>query len=520
MYLRTRKNKSGSTSVFVVASKRFKNKKHPRSIVVKSFGSSNDPKEIALLCEKGRKFASENSYTSFLRINNENDIENCKVKTIGFEHFYGEFFKRYFTTKLFKNINNQILKNLVLMRVAQPVSKLKTSTIASDYNCSGLTINKIYKFMDTLNSTNIANIKKHVFSHTKKLLGHKSINVLFYDLTTIYFENNNISDLKNFGFSKDGKSQHVQINLVLIVTEHGLPIGYEIFPGNFYEGKTLLPVLLDLRKNYNINNVTVVADSALLSAYNLKLLAENNFNYIVAARIKNLNKKLKQQVLTSEQYLPLNDDIKYKVIPLDSISLISCYSKNRAEKDNSERELTLQRIKKFLGKSAKDKLKGILKKPYIKLSKQSTIMLDESKLIDCKELDGYFGFYTNTKNDPKSVIDQYKGLWQVEQTFRITKHNLAIRPVYHYRDRRITAHFAICFLALSLIRTVEYFLKKNHQEISIEHLHQALIQIKSVQINNKNQAFNIISDLPDNISYLYQLFNITKPKKFSSIPNY
>ena len=472
------------------------------------------------MCEKARKFASENTYTSFLRINNENDIASCNVKTIGFEHFYGEIFKRHFTGQLFKNIDAQMLKELVLMRIAQPVSKLKTASIASDYNFSELTINKIYKFMDTLNPATITNIKQYVFMHTKKLLTHGEISVLFYDLTTIYFENNNTSELKRFGFSKDGKNQHVQINLALIVTEHGLPIGYEIFPGNFYEGKTLLPVLLSLRKDYSINNVTIVADSAMLSAFNLKMLAENNFKYIVAARMKNLNKELKKQVVVTEKYLALNDDIKYKIIPLGSASLIACHSKNRAEKDNYERELMLQRIKRFLGKSAKDKLKGMLKKPYIKLSKQSTIVLDENKLEDCKKFDGYFGFYTNTNNDPKTVITQYRGLWQVEQTFRITKHNLAIRPVYHYKDRRIAAHFAICFLALSLIRTVEFFLKKNHQEISIECLHQSLSKIKSVQINNKHQLFNIISDLPDNVSNLYQLFNIAKPKKFSLISNH
>ncbi len=128
--------------------------------------------------------------------------------------------------------------------------------------------------MDKITEPVIANIKQEVFLNTKRLLETKSLNVLFYDLTTIYFENNNVSDLKMLGFSKDGKSQHVQISLALIVTEHGLPVGYEIFPGNIYEGKTLLPTLLKLREVYKIQDVTIIADSAMFSSFNINELTQ------------------------------------------------------------------------------------------------------------------------------------------------------------------------------------------------------------------------------------------------------
>jgi transposase len=518
MYVRTRKNKSGSTSVFVVASKRLKGKKNPRAIVVKSFGSSKDPEQIKSLHAEANKFAAEEKYSAFLRINDDGDIESSKTKVVGFKQVYGKIFDRYFSDMKLGKIDYRLLEELVLMRIAQPVSKLKTTEIASDFDFTDLTINKIYKFMDSLDATVIDKIKNHVFLNSKKLLGKENINVLFYDLTTIYFENNTDSDLKKFGFSKDGKSQHVQISMALIVTDFGLPIGYEIFPGNIYEGKTLLPVLLKLRKDHPVNDVTIVADSGMLSKDNLAKLAEHNFKYIVAARIKNLKSSLKKQVITKENYSNLNEDIVYKTIEVGGVSLIACYSKKRAKKDYYDRQLTLQRLEKFIGKSVKDKLQGTLKKSYVKLSGESKIMIDEQKLMEAAELDGYFGFYTNANIDPKDVVIQYRNLWQVEQTFRITKHNLAIRPVYHYKDRRIEAHFAICFLALALIRTTEYLLQQSNQHISSERLHQLLNQIRVTQITSKKQRFNILSDMPSEMSEIYLALQLSPPKIFLPLP--
>lgn len=516
MHVRVRKNKSGSTSVFVVACKRFPGNKNPQPLVVKSFGSSSDPAKIAALYEEAKEFANNTKYSPFLRINNENDIKECKIKNVGFEQFFGKIFDRFFAkTDLQLSENDfQIMKQLSLMRIAQPASKLKTSEIASDFNCNELSSNKIYKFMDKLTDDNIEKLKKHIFNNTRKLLGSNKLRVLFYDLTTIYFENNNDSELKKLGFSKDGKSQHVQISLAFIVTQFGLPIGYEIFAGNIYEGKTLIPTLTKLRTDYGISDVTIIADSAMFSHLNLQELIKHKFNYLVAARVKNLNSKLRKIILDNSNYKKLNDDIDHKLIKLDNKYLVICHSKERSAKDAYERGKTISRLEKFIGKSAKDTMRGALKKPYVKLSKASTVELDVQKLEQAARLDGYFGFYTNTEAETQAIIEHYRGLWQVEQTFRITKHNLAIRPVYHYQDRRIAAHFAICFLALALLRTTEYLLIRSGNSISLEKLNYMLEQIKSVQITTKKQKFYIIADPPPEIHSIYQALQIPKLQIF------
>ncbi len=519
MHVRVRKNKSGTTSVFVVACKRFAGKKNPQPLLVKSFGSSKNPREIDALYKEAQQFATSTKYTPFLRINNENDIESSTIKNIGFKQVYGTILKQYFHIEELGLTNNncQILRELILMRIAEQVSKLKTSSIATGYNCSELSLNKIYKLMDKIIDPVIANIKQQVFSNTKKLLATNSLNVLFYDLTTIYFENNNTSDLKMLGFSKDGKSQHVQISLALIVTKFGLPVGYEIFPGNIYEGKTLLPTLLKLRNTYKIQDVTIIADSAMFSGLNIAELTQHGFNYVVAARVKNLNIALTKQLLCQDSYQKLNEDIRYKTINLGKMQLIVCHSKKRAEKDDYERKVTIKRLEKFLGKSTKNTMRGSLRKPYITLTKDSTITLDVEKLEQMKKFDGFFGFYTNTDASAQTIIDQYRGLWQVEQTFRITKHNLSIRPVYHYKDRRILAHFAICFLALAAVRTAEYLLMQGGGlSISTEKLHQLLRQINCIQILNKNQIFSITPNLPSEINNIYSILKIPKLKLFTA----
>ena len=254
----------------------------------------------------------------------------------------------------------------------------------------------------------------------------------------------------------------------------------------------------------------------MLSSFNLNELTKHGFSYVVAARVKNLNATLTKELLCQDGYKELNGDIRYKNISLDNVQLIVCHSKKRAEKDDYERKITMRRLERFLGKSTKNIMRGSLKKPYIKLTKNSTIALDIEKLEQIKKFDGFFGFYTNTNASAATVIDQYRGLWQVEQTFRITKHNLSIRPVYHYKDRRILAHFAICYLALAAVRTAEYLLLRSGLRISVEGLHRLLQQINCIQIINKNQKFLITPNIPSEVNGIYSVLKIAKPKIFTS----
>lgn len=520
MYIRSRKNASGSTSVFIVDSQRIEGKKHAKSIMVKSFGSSSDPERITALLAEAEIYKNHLLKTSIhiakpLHIASASDITSCNVQNIGIKELYGTVFKKFFATTNLPRINSNLLEEIAIMRIAKPLSKLRTAEQAKNFGCTEITLNKIYKLMDNLDDKNISKLKKAIYKNTSYILGDKEkIDVLFYDLTTIYFETNSRDALREFGFSKDGKSQHVQITMALMVTKHGLPIGYELFPGNIYEGKTLIPTLIKLRDQYQIDKVSVVADSALMNKINLDDLSKNNFNYIISARIRNVTKELTNDILDQEDYINLGEKMRYKVIKLKDKYLISVFSIDRAKKDAYDRARNIAKAEKYIGTSAKSKLSGALKKTYFSLSNDAKIILDEKRLEEDAKLDGYFGFYTNLDSNPEEIIAQYKGLWQVEQTFRISKHNLEIRPVYHWNSERIKAHFAICFLALSLIRYTEVLLKNKDEYIPIEQLHQLLDMVKIVNITSKGENYQIRTDMPQTLVMIYRALGVSRSKTF------
>jgi transposase len=455
---------------------------------------------------------------SIVRINQEADVLSCKVKDIGISYLYKQAYQKMFG-KLplgLSSADKDLLADLVTMRIIMPTSNLRMANVADNFGFSGLTVNKIYKMMDNLSEENITTIKKHIFQNTKKLLGENdNIKVMFYDLTTIYFEANTADDLKEFGFSKDGKSQHVQISLALIVTKAGLPIGYEIFKGNSFEGSTLIPTLTKLKEQYRVQDVTIVADSAMLSNANIKALIAHNFSFIVAARIKNMKQDITNNILASQEYQELSPGLKCKIISLDNIRLISCYSEDRKRKDEYDRQVALKKISQLVNKSSKANLKGSLKKPYVEIKGSSKIEINAQKLEKSAKFDGYFGFMTNTDLSPGEVINYYRGLWQVEQTFRITKHNLKIRPVYHFVSRRIKAHFAICYLSLALIRSVEYKLKQKESYIPTEQLHILLNQIKQVNLIIGDNECKLTTDFPDELKSVFIALKIPLPKSYS-----
>lgn len=416
------------------------------------------------------------------------------------------------------------------MRVAQPCSKRRTSAIASEYGLE-FNVNSIYKLMDKLNKPVIASIKKLVYNHTVKLLeqNKQTVDILFYDLTTVYFETNSQDELRDFGFSKDGKHQHVQIMLSAIVTKEGLPIDYEEFVGCTYEGHTLIPVINKLRQNYHINNVVIVADAALMNRINLSELTNLGIKYIISARIKNVSKDLQNKMLDCNDYNIMNevrdnetgelDIIKSKVIACVEDQMITYYSSRRARKDYHDRMSDLEKIQKHLANSAKSKLTSRLRKPYVSLTHDCKLEIDYNKLEQQALYDGYFAFKTNIPNpNPEEILASYRGLWQIEQTFRIAKSNLDIRPVFHYNPRRIRAHFAICYIALALIRHVEYTLKTNQISVTLEQMHLMLDKMRKVQIQDStNHTFELLENPPPGLIQIYQTLNIPWHIKFKLI---
>ena len=194
----------------------------------------------------------------------------------------------------------EYFRNIVLARIAKPDSKSRSVHMLEENFGVSLDLDSVYKMMDKIDDKSIEKLNSIAYSETKKLFDDK-IDVIYFDATTIYFESftEDIGDdaIRKNGYSKDLKFNQPQVVLALMVTKEGLPIGYELFSGDTFDGHTLIPNLKILRDKYNVDNVVYVADSGMFNNDNLKeleMLEEYNFNYIVGARIKKYAKKYKR----------------------------------------------------------------------------------------------------------------------------------------------------------------------------------------------------------------------------------
>ena len=169
---------------------------------------------------------------------------------------------------------------MVIARLAFPLSKLKTVDYLYRYQGKNIQIDTVYRFLDKLSNKLKPQIEQIAFTHTLQVLGGR-VSVVFYDMTTLYFETSDEDDLRKIGFSKDGKHQCPQIYLGLMVGVGGYAIGYDIFEGNIYEGHTLIPFLVEMSRKFHLNKPTVVADAGLLSKENINALEANGYEYIL-----------------------------------------------------------------------------------------------------------------------------------------------------------------------------------------------------------------------------------------------
>lgn len=463
MFLRKVKNRSGSTSVQIIS------KSHGKYKVIKTIGSGINIQQIQKLWYIGKQELERINVQSKLFVS-ENDtvveqvfdsLSNTNIRTIGPEIIFGKIYDHIGFTA----INEDLFRHLVIARLAFPLSKLKTIEYVYRYQGVRLAVDAIYRFLDKLNSQLKAQIEQIAFTHTQKLLGG-NISIVFYDMTTLYFEASDEDDLRKTGFSKDGKHQHPQIYLGLLVGLNGYAIGYDIFEGSIYEGHTLLPFLEKISAKFNLNKPIVVADAGLLSNDNIQALEEKNYEYIIGARLKNEPEKIKQQVLQT----PLSDGGMIKIKKTNNTRLIVAYASNRATKDQYNRKRGLQRLEKQAktGKLTKSSINNKGYNKYLKLRGDVVIEIDYEKFNKDQRWDGLKGYITNTKLGDKQVIENYKNLWQIEKAFRISKTDLRIRPIYHRLKHRIEAHICISFTAYCIYKELERLLYKEKSTLSLK----------------------------------------------------
>jgi transposase len=465
MFVRKVKNRSGSISVQVIS----KEKGHYR--VIRTVGTSRDPEEIERLVSEAKREAqrADSTQGKLFSMQSETDrdiqsiietLTNSDIRTIGPELIYGRLFDRMG----FGEIPDEMFRHIVIARLAYPSSKLKTVDYLYRYKGLKLSISALYAFLDRLHDRYKAQVEEIVYRHTKMQLGE--ILAVFYDMTTLYYETEDEDDLRKTGFSKDGKFEHPQIMLGLLVGENGLPISYDIFEGNTFEGHTLLPVLRQVQEKYGFKQPVVVADAAMLSRENLKKLEFAQYRFIIGSRIRNESENIKQAIL--EKASGMKDGDRFTIRRKDGTNLIITYSERRSGKDAKNREKGLKRLEKLVktGRLTKQSINNRGYNKYLVIAGNARISIDESKVEKDKKWDGLKGYLTNTFLTPERVTEIYSHLWHIEKAFRISKTDLRIRPIHHYRKRRIEAHLCIAFVAYAIYKELEMILKNKGIEMS------------------------------------------------------
>ena len=429
------------------------------------------------------------------------DVYGYVYNQLGFDYLFGHPKRKVSLTK--------ILQNIVMARIANPDSKAGSlRTLERDFGVQ-LNLDKVYRMMDKIDDDKVEWIKQKAIDQAKTLFEDK-IDVVFYDCTTLYFESFEQDDLKQNGYSKDGKFNQPHVLLALLVTTQGIPIGYEVYPGKTFEGHTLKDAINSLTQKYDLNKLIFVADAAMVGKDNLEVLEQHQCPYIISARIKNMDANTTDKILDHSQYEAVANtghwllDMKLA----NERRLIISRSQKRARKDQADRQKAIEALTKKLSRS-KDPtclINNYGYKKFMKLQGDAKISIDYDKLEQASAWDGLHGVITNINDqDAIDIIQHYHGLWQVEETFRITKHDMRIRPIYHWTPSRVRAHIAICFIALCCIRWLEFRVATRYQKLSPKVIKNELlhVQVSILKDIKTNKQYGIPSNITQHIKHIY-----------------
>ena len=436
MFPRKKRNRTGTISVVVVDKSRGGFKE------VKSFGVAKTEEEADRLYAKAsewvRRFGGQQeidfAQSSIIQqefLESERVLNNISAVVLNGPQ---QILNQVYDSIGFNRIKDEVLRHLVISRICQPLSKSATADYLKSYFHEDVSLDQIYRYMDKLYNKQRELVQQISVEHTRKILGG-NIGLMFYDVTSLYFETGIQDELRTNGFSKDGKTSESQIILGLLVSADGYPLSYSIFNGAQYEGRTMIPIIDDFVLRFNIKDFVVVADSGLLNKTNVDLLRQAGYKYILGARIKKEPADIVEWMLAQEKVSGTYHEYYRK----NGERLIVGYSEQRAKKDAHNREKGIERLRKAYSSGVLTKA-SINRRGYNKfltISKDVQVVINEQEIENDAKWDGLKGYVTNTDLDAEQVVAQYHSLWYVERAFRITKGNLEARPIFHFTEKRI-----------------------------------------------------------------------------------
>jgi len=411
---------------------------------------------------------------------------------------------------------------LLLHRCADPRSVLACAKDQWLYaGLDEMKLDRMYDVLDVLESS-----REELIVHLGKFFKNntnRDINKAYYDVTTYAFESTRWGELRMFGFSKDHKNNEVQVVMGLLIDNNGIPVTYELFPGNTMDQNTLIQSVNRLKSLYKMDKITVVADRGLNGGPNLEYLYNNGHDFVISYTLKRSAQEFKELVWDESGWISTEDkdskailykekvieqELKFKVpvTPVDpakslnkkrgrprkydekivKVKIHMTWSAKRAAKDSADRERMLERLNKKL--KYPYQLKASMKRgvnQFLEMELETANWkVSEEKIREAQRYDGYYAVITNNLSlSTEDVYEIYRGLWKIEESFRVLKTDLKARPVFVHNNEHIKGHFTLCFLALSMMRYAQHLLIENNGKSTsaarlMEALHEPLALVQ------------------------------------------
>lgn len=504
MYIKLSKSPTSKfTKVYLVEGYRDKNGK-VKQRTVHSYGNLEEleavnPDILEKLKLEAKAF-KKNEVKITLNLSDSNDTS---LKDENYGYFFldsiyksldiAEFIKKYNFESNFKYDLDEILRLLTFGRILNPMSKKATVARQDEYfEEFSVNLKSVYKSLSKFSEIK-TDLQNHLNERILATYG-RDASLVFYDVTNYYFETEIEDDLKKKGLSKENKRTPI-VQMGLLIDSNGLPIAYDLFSGNTHDSSTLIPFIENMRKQYNFGKVILTADKGLNSGKNLAYLKSKNDGYIVSQKIKGMSKTFVNEVLSEEGYTyngnktfkiksfirdrETKDENDEKVVLKEKV--VCFWSKDFDDREKHKREKLEERITAYLESPAKLKSSnsyGI--KKYLKLQNIDTetgeiediepyVEFDEEKYKRDVALDGYYTIVTSELDlSNEDIVKKYRGLWKIEESFRVLKTDLEGRPVYVRNEDHVEGHFLVCFMALLISRILEIKLDNKYSVKKIQ----------------------------------------------------
>jgi len=528
-YIKTDKRKSG-TYLRIVESKRNSNGKVQKTTLhnlgnVANYSSASLKKMGKVLYELGGGRIPE-EYTP--------RISEIARYNYGFIQVYDHVIKEYELDKYLSrlslryHIEFDLYQTILLMiaeRLNDPSSKLSNYNHQNEYlGLDKIELHNLYRSLDYLYE-NQDKIQQLIYTKGRNLF-NQQLDVVFYDVTTFYFDSEKEDGYRRKGYSKDGKIGKTVIVFGLLIDKHKNPIGYRIYKGGQYEGHTFADAVRKLKEEYSIDRVITVADRGMMSRENISLLNSESigYEYIIGERLKNLSHSLQDKILDRSKYSKLKIreeegketeeeiELEYFVMKHEGKKIITTYSSKRASKDRYEREEKIKKAKQYLEDPSKVERKAA--SHYLKKKNKSEYEIDEEKIKKSERYDGFISISTNAEDMSETdILDAYKQLYKIEHTFRTFKSYLETRPMFHWTEKRIEGHLCLCYISFTLLNYLQQQLQKRLTPMSENKIRNTLSQLQLSLINLDGKEYYLRSNTGEGGKMIF------KALKIKELPN-